>query len=63
MYLWSIARIGKSNGLFHRLLRPPCRSLPATCMPPARQRGSGGLASMGRQAAGPADWGWVVAVG
>ena len=24
--------------------------------PPARQRGSGGLASVGRQAAGPADW-------
>ena len=33
--------IGKSNGLFHRLLRPPCRPLPATCSAPsapARQR-------------------------
>ena len=41
-------RIGKSNGLFHRLLRPPCCPLPATCS--ARQRVSGGLASVGRRA-------------
>src|SRR4029453_3615461 len=32
---WSI---GKSNGLFHCLLCPPCRPLPATGTPPARQR-------------------------
>ena len=31
----SNGRIGKSNGLFHRLLRPPCRPLPATCSAPS----------------------------
>jgi hypothetical protein len=31
---------------------------PPPAAPLARQRGSGGLASVGRQAAGPADWGW-----
>ena len=30
--------VGKSNGLFHCLLRPPCRPLPTTGTPPARQR-------------------------
>ena len=30
------------------------------CTPQRVSRGSGGLASMGRQAAGPADWGWVM---
>jgi hypothetical protein len=33
-----LGSIGKSNGLFHCLLRPPCRPLPATGTPPARQR-------------------------
>ena len=47
-----LARIGKSNGLFHRLRRPR----PATCSAPARRRGSGGgLASLGRR--GGACWG------
>src|SRR4029453_6545261 len=33
-----VVSIGKSNGLFHCLLRPPCRPLPAPGTPPARQR-------------------------
>ena len=48
-----LARIGKSNGLFHSPAAPTLRHLQCA---PARRRGSGGgLASLGRQAA--ARWG------
>ena len=53
------ARIGKSNGLFHRLLRPPCRPLPTTGSSYARSRPAAapGPGSAGRWAWGSGRWG------
>jgi hypothetical protein len=49
--------IGKSNGLFHRLWRPPCRPRSATGSAPAHWRGPG---QHRQTAVGPAGCGWVL---